>query len=283
MSLSKDSIRSILYRATRLLEQGSDSPRLDAELLLVYVLGENRSYVYSHPEILLSSKQIDHYERLLQRRHGGEPLAYLIGIKEFWSLPMLVTQQVLVPRPETELLVEKALACFPPEQTIRAADLGTGSGAIALALAHERPHWQLIATDISKPALKLARSNAKALALQNVKFLSGHWFAPLKNLCFDLIICNPPYIDRCDPHLDQPELGYEPRQSLVSGDHGLRDIRHIIKAAPPHLFQNGFLILEHGYNQGASVRKLFEQRGFSAVSSQQDLSGQERASMGQWN
>jgi len=283
MSLSQDSIRSILYRAARFLEQESDSPRLDAELLLVHILGKNRSFVYSHSETLLSSEQIDHYEHLLQRRHGGEPLAYLIESKEFWSLPISVTQQVLVPRPETELLVELALACFLPKQTIRVADLGTGSGAIAIALAHERPHWQLVATDISKSALKIARKNAKALALQNINFLSGHWFAPLKNLRFDLIICNPPYIDSCDPHLDRPELGYEPRQALVSEDHGLGDIKHIIKKAPHHLVRNGFLILEHGYNQGASVRKLFEQRGFSAVSSRRDLSGQERASIAQWN
>jgi release factor glutamine methyltransferase len=283
MSPSQVTIRTILYAAAQTLEQGSDSPRLDAELLLAHILGRNRSYLYSHPETLLDSEQIDQYDGLLRRRHRGEPLAYLIGSKEFWSLPLSVNQHVLVPRAETELLIDVALACFPPERSIRAVDLGTGSGALAVALSHERPHWQLVATDISKSALKTARSNAHALALRNIHFLSGNWFTPLKNLSFELIICNPPYIDSCDPHLNQPELGYEPRQALVSKDHGLGNIKHIVKKAPLHLVRDGFLIIEHGYNQGASVRNLLEQRGFSAVSSHLDLSGHERASMAQWS
>ncbi len=274
-------IDGLLREATRHLQASTDSPRLDAELLLAYVLGRDRVYLYCYPESLLPADQLDHYQVLLQRRQQGEPLAYLTGFKEFWSLPLSITPQVLVPRPETELLVELALDCFAQQQSIKVADLGTGSGAIALALAHERPHWRITATDISTPALEIARSNAQTL--KNVWFLSGHWFVPLNAQRLQLIISNPPYIDSHDPHLQQPELRHEPQQALVSPAHGLRDIMHIIDQSPQHLLAGGFLILEHGFDQGSAVRKRLKYRGFSAIATHHDLAGHERATLARWD
>ncbi|MEN8129149.1 MAG: peptide chain release factor N(5)-glutamine methyltransferase [Pseudomonadota bacterium] len=283
MPPSTKTINELLRKATRHLQTSTDSPRLDAELLLAYVLKRDRSHLYSHPETLLPAAQLGHYHGLLQRRQRGEPLAYLTGLKEFWSLPLEVTQQVLIPRPETELLVELALDCFAPGQSINVADLGTGSGGIALALAHERPHWRITATDISTAALEIARGNAKALALENVRFLPGHWFVPLNAQRLHLIISNPPYIDRHDPHLQQPELRHEPHQALVSAAHGLRDIMHIIDNSPQHLLAGGFLILEHGFDQGSAVRKRLEYKGFSAIATHHDLAGHERATLARWD
>lgn len=277
---SARNIDGLLRQATRRLQASTDSPRLDAELLLAYVLRRDRAYLYSYPESLLPTDQRDHFHALLQRRQQGEPLAYLTGHKEFWSLPLSITPQVLIPRPETELLVELALGCFAREQSIKVADLGTGSGAIALALAHERPHWRITATDISTSALEIARSNAQTLG--NVRFLSGHWFVPLHAQRLHLITSNPPYIDRHDPHLQQPELRHEPQQALVSANHGLGDIMHIIDNAPQHLLAGGFLILEHGFDQGNVVRKRLKHRGFSAIDTRHDLAGHERATLARW-
>lgn len=282
MPRSAKTIDGLLREATRFLQAATDSPRLDAELLLSYVLRRDRVYLYTYPESLPPADQRDCFHALLQRRRQGEPLAYLTGFKEFWSLPLSITPQVLIPRPETELLVELALACFTQQQSINVVDLGTGSGAIALALAHERPHWRITATDISTPALEVARSNAKVQALENLRFLPGHWLAPLHAQRLHLIISNPPYIDSHDPHLQQPELRHEPQQALVSPAHGLEDIMHIIDNAPQHLLAGGFLILEHGFDQGAAVRKQLRHKGFTAIATHHDLAGHERATLARW-
>ncbi|MCP4409741.1 MAG: peptide chain release factor N(5)-glutamine methyltransferase [Gammaproteobacteria bacterium] len=281
MPPSEKNIDGLLREATRHLQAATDSPRLDAELLLAYVLRRDRVYLYTYPESLPPADQRDCFHALLQRRRQGEPLAYLTGFKEFWSLSLSITPQVLIPRPETELLVELALACFTQQQSINVADLGTGSGAIALALAHERPHWRITATDISTPALEVARSNAQML--ENVQFLAGHWFVPLNTKRLHLIISNPPYIDSHDPHLQQPELRHEPQQALVSPAHGLKDIMHIIDNTPQHLLAGGFLILEHGFDQGSTVRKRLRDKGFSAISTHHDLAGHERATLARWD
>lgn len=283
MSPSNITIRTILHQATQRLENISDSPRLDAELLLAHSVGKSRSFLYAYSETSLNQEQLDRFGILLNRRCQGEPVAYLVEQKEFWSLDLLVTREVLIPRPETELLVELALTLLPPDHAIQAVDLGTGSGAIALALAMERPYWKIIATDSSMPALKIAQNNAQELALKNLQFIHGGWFTPLHKLKFDLVVSNPPYIDINDPHLAHPTLDYEPHHALVSEDRGLGDIKHIVEMAPLHLLPNGFLILEHGYDQGTTVRNLLKQRGFSTIEGYRDLSGQDRASMAQWN
>jgi release factor glutamine methyltransferase len=260
----------------------SDSPRLEAELLLCQILGRDRGFLYSHPEGLLGDAQIDEYRRLLDRRRCGEPLAYITGTKEFWSLPFKVTKDVLIPRPDTELVVELALECFSAEQAISAADLGTGCGAIGCAIAHDRPLWRVIATDRSEPALRIARYNVEALELGNIDLNCCRWFAPLQARQFEMIVSNPPYVRENDPHLDQPELRHEPRNALVSQDDGLADIRQIVTDAPYSLSDDGMLILEHGYDQGARVRQLLRDRGFKDVRSHFDLAAIERASVGRW-
>ena len=278
----KCSIQGALQQAADTLASNSDSPRLEAELLLCYHLGYDRSHLYAHPEELLSRAQLNEYRRLLTRRQGGEPLAYITGFKEFWSLPFLVKKEVLIPRPETELVVELALDCFPAQQTISVADLGTGCGAIACAIAHDRPLWRVIATDRSEPALSIARHNAEVLGLQNIDFICGHWLAPLMEPRFEIIVSNPPYVHERDPHLAQPELGHEPRDALVSQDGGLADIRQIVADAPLCLSDNGVIILEHGFDQAYKVRQILRERGFKDVRSHFDLAGVERVSLGHW-
>ena len=282
MPQPRSSIQSALRQAVDILAHSCDSPRLEAELLLCHVLGNNRSFLYSHPEASLSGKKIAHYHRLLTRRRDGEPLAYITGVKEFWSLTFKVTKDVLIPRPETELVVELALDCYTARDAISVADLGTGCGAISCAIAHERPSWRIIATDRSEPALVLARYNAKTLDLQNIEFRHGHWLSPLKGRHFEIIVSNPPYVRENDPHLQQSELSHEPRNALVSRDDGLADIEQIVANAPYCLTDKGMLILEHGYNQGAKVRQILIERGFNDVQSRFDLAGVERATVGQW-
>lgn len=281
MPCPDSSIQCALRQAVDIL-QSSDSPRLEAELLLCHVLGKDRSHLYSHPEALLSEVQFTSYRRLLARRRSGEPLAYITGVKEFWSLPFAVTQDVLIPRPETERVVELALGCFPKQHATSVADLGTGCGAIACAIAHDRPMWRVIATDRYEPALRIARCNAEALGLENIDFLSGHWLAPLMARRFEIIVSNPPYVHTNDPHLEQPELGHEPRNALVSREGGLADIRQIVADAPYCLSDGGVLIVEHGYDQGAKVRDILRKRGFKKTQSHFDLAEVERVSLGRW-
>jgi len=251
---------------------------VDAELLLAHVLGKSRSWLFAHGDDLMDAATEHEFVTLLERRIGGEPAAYLTGRRGFWRFDLQVTPATLVPRPETELLVELALARMPANQPLRVADLGTGSGAIALALAFERPHAHVVATDASAAALAVAEANAHELKLGNVEFRQGEWCEPLRDGRFALIASNPPYISDDDPHL--AALRYEPRSALASGGDGLDDIRRIAAQAPSHLASCGWLLLEHGYGQGAAVRALLQDAGFIDVETVADLEHRDRVTLG---
>lgn len=257
----------------------SDSPRLDAELLLMHILQVNRAWLFTWPEKELSQDQIAQLTALLERRAQGEPVAYLTGVREFWSLPLKVAPSTLIPRPDTETLIEWVLNLVLPEQT-RAVDLGTGTGAIALALASEYSQWQVSAVEFNPEAVLLARDNAETLDL-NIQVEQGSWFEPLAG-SFDLIVSNPPYIDPQDHHLDQGDVRFEPRSALVAERKGLSDLEHIIENAPEYLSNNGWLLLEHGYDQAEAVCDCLRQRGFVDVENRCDLGGQPRISAGRW-
>jgi release factor glutamine methyltransferase len=254
---------------------------LDAELLLAHVLGKTRAFLKSHPEHIPTPEQAHQFTELLARRATGEPIAYIVGYRDFWTLTLAVNPSVLVPRPETELLVERALA-LGPEGPANVADLGTGSGAIALALASERPLWKVTAVDLSAGALATARANAIALRLSRVEFLEGSWFAPLKDRRFHVVASNPPYVSEGDEALKQATLQHEPQTALASGPDGLSAIREIVRAAPDHLERHGWLILEHGFDQAAAVAHELVGRGFGHVRSHRDLAGHWRLTEGQW-
>ena len=254
---------------------------LDAELLLAYVLGVGRARLRSHGEDVPAADAAARFAALIERRAAGEPVAYILGRKDFWTLELSVTPAVLVPRPETELLVERALALHPGGEAW-VADLGTGSGAIALALASARPGWRIVATDISVAALAVARANAAALDLERVEMIHGDWLACLPKRTFHLLLSNPPYVAPADPALHVPELMREPRLALVAAEDGLAALRGIIRAAPDHLEPGGWLLLEHGATQAAAVAGALVARGFAQVRSHRDLAGRERMTEGQW-
>ena len=258
-----------------------DSPtaRLDAELLLAAALGKSRSYLHTWPEKIVSSEAALAFADFLVRRRGGEPVAYILGQQGFWKLDLEVAPHTLIPRPDTELLVEAALELLPATPA-RVLDLGTGSGAIALALANERPAWQVTAVDRVPEAVALAERNRQRLGLNNATVLSSHWFSALDGLRFQLIISNPPYIASSDPHLAQGDVRFEPASALVAGADGLDDLRLIIAQAPAHLEADGWLMLEHGYDQAEAVRELLSAQGFSEVHSRTDLGGHQRISLG---
>ena len=255
------------------------SPDLDAELLLAHALGVPRARLRSHPERIPDAGAAARFGELIERRAAGEPVAYLLGRKHFWTLELTVNAAVLVPRPETELLVERALA-LRPHSVARVADLGTGSGAIALALASERPHWRITATDVSAQALAVARANAAALGLGRLQFVSGSWFGALRGRTFDLVVSNPPYVGEDDPALEV--LSHEPRLALTPGADPLACLREIIRTAPDHLARGGWLLLEHGADQASAVTGELVARGFATVRSHRDLAGHERMTEGQW-
>ncbi|RBH54232.1 MULTISPECIES: peptide chain release factor N(5)-glutamine methyltransferase [Pseudomonas] len=258
-----------------------DSPtaRLDAELLLAAALGKSRSYLHTWPEKIVSSEAALAFSDFLLRRRGGEPVAYILGQQGFWKLDLEVAPHTLIPRPDTELLVEAALELLPATPA-RVLDLGTGSGAIALALANERPAWQVTAVDRVPEAVALAERNRQRLGLNNATVLSSHWFSALDGQRFQLIISNPPYIASSDPHLAQGDVRFEPASALVAGADGLDDLRLIIAQAPAHLEADGWLMLEHGYDQAEAVRELLSAQGFSDVHSRTDLGGHQRVSLG---
>ncbi|MBI3899700.1 MAG: peptide chain release factor N(5)-glutamine methyltransferase [Gammaproteobacteria bacterium] len=254
----------------------SPTPRLDAEVLLQFVSGATRSVLIAHPNRPLAPKERAALAALVERRRRGEPIAYLVGQREFWSLALTVTPATLIPRPETELLVERALAHLSETIVETIVDLGTGSGAIALAIAHERPQLDVIATDRSAAALAVAQANAQRLDIANVEFVIGDWLAPLAGQRFRLIVSNPPYIPANDPHLSQGDVRFEPREALVAGNDGLTDIRRIAQQARAQLVAGGWLLLEHGFDQAVAVQTLLAEFGYVDITSQRDFAGHER-------
>lgn len=260
----------------------SPTPALDAELLLAHVLDKPRSFLRTWPEHQPEPQRLEAFHRLLERRRAGEPVAYLLGEQGFWSLDLQVNDATLIPRPDTERLVELALD-LGPQGSARVLDLGTGTGAVALALACERHNWEITATDVVPAAIVLADSNCKRLGLKNVRLITSDWFAALGSEPFDLIVSNPPYISADDPHLQRGDVRFEPASALVSGVDGLDAIRHIVQQAPEFLKRDGWLLLEHGWQQAEAVVALLEARGFHQARSWQDLSGQQRISGGQWH
>ena len=260
----------------------SPTPRLDAELLLAQALGKSRGYLHTWPERELEASQHERYQAALARRRSGEPVAYILGRQGFWSLDLDVASHTLIPRPDTELLVETALALLPATP-LQVLDLGTGTGAIALALACERPAWQVTGVDRVPEAVALAQGNGIRLQLANARFAESCWFSALAGQRFQLIVSNPPYIAAADPHLSQGDVRFEPSSALVAGIDGLDDIRLIIELAPEHLLAGGWLLLEHGFDQAEAVRELLVQRGFATVESRRDLGGHQRISLGQWS
>lgn len=271
-------IADAVREASQRLQANSDSAQLDAGILLCHVLDCPRSFLLSHPETALTPQQQTDFDALTDRRTRGEPVAYLTGMKEFWSLELKITPAVLIPRPETETLVEAALLRLPLDQAMRVLDLGTGSGAIALAIAGERPRAHVTAVDISDAAVAVARDNARLHCIANAVFYESHWFAALEGQQFDLIASNPPYVADGDPHLSA--LRFEPQTALVAGVDGLDALRLIIRTAPTYLLPHGWLLLEHGADQGASVCALLAQAGFSEVKTLSDLAGLSRVSAG---
>jgi len=258
---------------------GSPAARLEVEILLAHALESTRSFLYANPELELPHKRVERFRKLLKRRADGEPIAYLVGRTEFWSLALKVSPDVLIPRPETELAVETALQKIPPAASWRVADLGTGSGAIALALASERPNCEIHGTDISAGAIGVARENSELLGLDGVQFHVGAWSGPLTGK-FHVLVSNPPYIDAGDPHLDQGDLRFEPAVALTPGADGLAAIRRIAALARPLLHPGGWLILEHGCEQGPAVRHILESDGFVDIETRRDLGGHERVTAG---
>jgi release factor glutamine methyltransferase len=276
-------IAELLSAAAGQLQGISDSPRLDAEVLLCHVLQQPRSYLFSWPDRALEPIDRQAFQALLQQRLGGTPVAHLTGSREFWSLELEVNPDTLIPRPDTELLVDTLLQTCPADETLQLADLGTGSGAIACALASERPGWHIVATDQSAAALDMARRNAARLGLDNIEFRLGHWCQALGEQRFHAIVSNPPYIPTADPHLQQGDVRFEPRSALAAGDDGLDDIREICACARQHLLPCSLLLLEHGYDQQLAVAEIFTRTGFKQLRQYRDLAQNPRATSGIFN
>ncbi|MEJ2400062.1 MAG: peptide chain release factor N(5)-glutamine methyltransferase [Xanthomonadales bacterium] len=271
-------VRQLLAEGRQALAD-TDLPALEATILLGHVLGHDRAWFYANPEAVVTGADTARYRALLQRRAEGAPIAYLTGVREFWSMELTVTPDVLIPRPETELLVETVLERIPADATCRIADLGTGSGAVALAIAAERPACEVHATELSAAALAVARTNAERLLPGRVHFHHGSWCAPLAG-AFRLIASNPPYVERGDPHLDQGDCRFEPRAALTPGADGLAAIRAIARQAMTLLEAGGWLVFEHGFEQGPAARAVLEKLGYEEVATRTDLEGRERVTSG---
>jgi release factor glutamine methyltransferase len=275
--IGDNSIANLLNQGQQILQAGSDSALLDAQILLSFVLNKPRSYLFTWPEKHLSNEQVKKFINLLTRRHLGEPIAYITGDKEFWSLPLKVSPATLIPRPDTEILVELVLEHFGDNNNISCLDLGTGTGAIALALASENPTWQIDAIDFNADAVQLAQLNAKNLELTQVNIFQSDWFTQVEaDKKFNVIVSNPPYIDGEDENLSQGDVRFEPASALVADEQGLADIRHIASVSRQFLTSQGALFFEHGFEQGQAVRHLLTALGFVNPQTEQDLNGHER-------
>jgi len=278
-------VQALLSQAQGSIAQALGLPeaeaRIEAQTLLRHALGEvSRAWLIAHQHDLLQTAQIEQFQALLNRRLAGEPVAYILGHREFYGLDFIVSPDVLIPRPDTETLVEAALQHIPQQQPCRVLDLGTGSGALAIAIASQRPDAEVTAVDSAGAALAMARANAEKSQTPNVHLLQSDWFAGLGNETFDVIVSNPPYIAESDTHLAQGDLRFEPANALVSGKDGLDSIRHIVGAAPRHMNAGGWLLLEHGYDQAQAVAELMKCGGFTQIESRPDLAGVLRVTLG---
>ncbi len=276
------SIASQIRAITRALTSRSETPQLDAEVLACHALGKPRSYLRAWPEEQMTQAQISRYQQLAKRRWKGEPIAYITGEREFWSLPFTVTPNTLIPRPETELLVERALHLIPDTAEWSVLELGAGCGAVAVVLAKERPGCQVTAVEASAATATVARSNARAHDVRNVKILTGDWFDPIWATRFAIIVSNPPYVAENDPHLESGDVRFEPERALVSGADGLNAIRMIIRDAPDHLVHHGGLLLEHAPEQKAAIHRLLIAAGFTKVETFEDLAGKDRVTVARY-
>ena len=273
-------IKENLISSTSQLSLVSESAKLDSELLLAFILRKPRSYLYAWEDEKISDKNQNEFKRLLARRIKGEPIAHILGERGFWSLDLKVTADTLIPRPDTERLVELALELIPRKAKWKILDMGTGTGAIALSLAKERPDCFVTATDQSLAALDVAKQNAQRNKISNIEFLQSDWFAKLENRQFNMIVSNPPYICSNDPHLQQGDVRFEPLSALTAGEDGLNAIRTIIKNSHQHLFHDAVLLLEHGYDQADAVCHLLKEANFSHVHNLQDYGGNPRVTIG---
>ena len=274
-------VSQVLQASILKLSPSSESARLDAEVLITHALGWQRTHLLTRDSQILSDTQLDAINKLIKRRLNGEPVAYIVGEQEFWSLPLMVNASTLIPRPETEHLVETALQYLSLDGTKAVLDLGTGSGAIVLALASEQPRHHYTAVDISHEALQIARQNADKLKIPGIRFVRSHWFSKLGDAKYDLIVSNPPYIESADEHLQQGDVAAEPLSALASGEDGLEDIRHLVSRSTTHLNPGGWLMMEHGWNQAAKVRKLLVAHKYKNIQSIQDYSNIERLTIAQ--
>ena len=275
-------IQTTLSTATELLSNSSDSASLDAEVLLCHVLNKARSHLRAWPEKELKTVEHNQLLQLLKQRQQGVPIAYITGKKEFWSRDFKVSPAVLIPRPDTELLIELVLKLISDKPQAHLIDLGTGSGAIAITLAAERPDTKVIATDLSNTALNIAKENASAHHIKNIQFIQSNWFDKITSCNFDLVISNPPYIAHNDPHLSQGDIRFEPDSALIAKDQGLEDIQKISNHARNYLKPGGTLLVEHGYNQQIAVQAIFNSFAYSNITTHTDLSGNPRVTTGQW-
>lgn len=270
-------------RMANQLAKVSDSPRLDVEILLADILQKDRTFLFTWPETALTATQEDHFIAAFDRRLQGEPVAHIIGRREFWSLPLFVNNTTLIPRPDTELLVETILNLFATDmhnQPRHILDLGTGTGAIVLALAHEKKFWDCLGVDSQADAVSLAQKNCQHLHLHNVQIKLSDWFSAVENTGFDVIVSNPPYIAADDPHLQKGDVRFEPLTALVADKQGLGDIEIIVQQGWHYLLPGGWLLIEHGYNQGSAVRQLFELNGFGTIKTLRDLGDNDRVTLG---
>jgi release factor glutamine methyltransferase len=278
-----NSVTALLDQAYQQLAAVSDSALLDAEVLLCHCLNKNRSFIRAWPEHQLTDQQTAEFQDLIAQRQQGVPVAYLTGEREFWSRSFKVNPDVLIPRPDSELLIELSLDLLPANQSNKIIDLGTGSGILAITLAAERPSSQVIACDLSPAALRTAQANAQQLQIDNVSFLTSNWFSAITDRDFDLVISNPPYIDQHDPHLQQGDVRFEPDSALISPEKGLQDIRLLTDQARQHLKPGGYLLIEHGYDQQTAVQALFKRFNYQQITTHPDYAGNPRVTSGQWS
>lgn len=279
---SFSTIAESLQWAYSQLVDSSESANVDAEALLLHCINKQRSFLYTWPEKVLTADQFKAYKVMIEKRQQGVPVAHIIGEREFWSLPFIVNSTTLIPRPDTEILVETALN-LPIAETARVLDLGTGTGAIALSLASERQQWQVTAVDKVAEAVELAKANRQNLNLTQVEILQSDWFSAVEEQQFQLIVSNPPYIDETDEHLSLGDVRFEPSSALTAGEAGFADLFHIAKHAPKHLSEGGYLLLEHGFEQALIVRQKLIDLGYDNVATVRDFGSNDRCTLGQWN